>query len=62
VHFQSYVDSGRLVLLVDVNSVDLRLLKKIMAMCNVEQIGDYSRLLPGMPWREHSISAAQVNG
>jgi len=62
VHFQSYVDSGRLVLLVDVHSVDLRLLKKIMAMCNVEQIGDYSRLLPGMPWREHSISAAQVSG
>lgn len=56
--FQPEVDAGRLVLLVDVQDIDQRLVKKIMAMCNVEQIADYSRRLPFMPWRVNAVSAA----
>ena len=61
-HFQSHVDEGRLVLLVDVHTVDQRLVKKIMAMCDVPQIGDYSRLLPGMPWRLNSVTSVEKHG
>ncbi|WP_373078548.1 hypothetical protein [Zhongshania sp.] len=61
-HFQSYVDAGRLVVLVDVHAIDQRLVKKIMAMCNVRQIGDYTRLLPGMPWRINSVVNEEVAG
>ncbi|MDF1693408.1 MAG: hypothetical protein P1U47_13590 [Zhongshania sp.] len=56
--FQSYVDDGRLVLLVDVHDIDQRLVKKIMGMCNAEQIADYSRLLPGFPWRQRDLAGA----
>jgi hypothetical protein len=57
--FQGYVDAGRLVLLVDVQDIDQRLVKKIMAMCNVEQIADYSRLMPLMPWQLNTLSTAE---
>jgi hypothetical protein len=46
------------VLLVDVQAVDQRLLKKIMAMCKAEQIGEHSRRMWGFPWRENLFNKA----
>ena len=62
--YRPYALDHLYVMLVDVQAVDQRLLKKIMAMCNAEQIGEHTRRMWGFPWRENiyrqpaSVSAA----
>lgn len=51
--YRGYAENNLYVLLVDVQAVDQRLLKKIMAMCNAEQIGEHTRRMWGFPWREN---------
>jgi hypothetical protein len=53
--YQDYIRQGHHILLIDVHDVDLRLLKKIMAMCSGELLGAYCRRLPGFPWRPYAV-------
>ncbi|CAA0079993.1 hypothetical protein [Zhongshania aliphaticivorans] len=54
--YRVHAEAGSFVLLVDVQMVDQRLLKKIMAMCNAEQIGEHTQRMWGFPWRENIYS------
>lgn len=56
--YQAYAAEDLFVLLIDVQAVDQRLLKKIMAMCKAEQIGEHSRRMWGFPWRENLFNKA----
>ena len=58
--YRPYAASNLFVLLVDVHAVDQRLLKKIMAMCNADQVGEHSRRMWGFPWRENMFNNAEL--
>ncbi|WP_269619067.1 hypothetical protein [Zhongshania sp. BJYM1] len=57
--YQDAAAEGLFVLLVDVQDVDQRLLKKIMAMCDAEQIGEHTQRMWGFPWRENIYVKAE---
>ena len=54
--YRPYAADNLFVLLIDVQAVDQRLLKKIMAMCKAEQIGEHPHRMWGFPWRENIYS------
>jgi hypothetical protein len=58
--YRPYAANNLFVLLVDVHAVDQRLLKKIMAICKADQVGEHSRRMWGFPWRENMLSSAEV--
>ena len=58
--YRAHAEEGAFVLLVDVQTVDQRLLKKIMAMCNAEQIGEHTQRMWGCPWRGNIYSPAKL--
>jgi hypothetical protein len=58
--YRPYAANNLFVLLVDVKAVDQRLVKKIMAMCNADQVGEHSRRMWGFPWRENMFNSAEV--
>ncbi|MFT7404489.1 hypothetical protein [Zhongshania sp.] len=58
--YRPYAENNLFVLLVDVHAVDQRLLKKIMAMCNADQVGEHCRRTWGFPWRENIFNNTEV--
>jgi hypothetical protein len=58
--YRAHAEEGAFVLLVDVQTVDQRLLKKIMAMCSAEQIGEHTQRMWACPWRENIYSPAKL--